>query len=70
MQRFQDKNEEAWALFRRQGGLIRKTRDDFEREFKHQVLRSLDRDSKEDEKSLENWTESYEQRPRRKRSRR
>ena len=40
------------GLFRRQGGL----RDDFEREFKHQVMRSLDRNSKEDEKSLEKWT--------------
>ena len=49
--------EEAWALFRRQGGLSRKTRDDFEREFKHQVMRSLDCNSKEDEKSLEKWTD-------------
>ena len=57
VQRFQDKKEEAWALFRRQGGLSRKTRDDFEREFKHQVMRSLDCNSKEDEKSLEKWTD-------------
>ena len=57
VQRFQDKKEEGWALFRRQGGLSRKTRDDFEREFKHQVMRSLDRNSKEDEKSLEKWTD-------------
>ena len=52
VQRFQDKKEEARALFRRQGGL----KDDFEREFKHRVMRSLDRNSKEDEKSLEKWT--------------
>ena len=57
VQRFQDKKEEAWPLFRRQGGLSRKTRDDFEREFKHQVMRSLDCNSKEDEKSLEKWTD-------------
>ena len=56
VQRSQDKKEEAWTLFRRQGDLIRKTRDDFEREFKHQVMRSLDRNSKEDEKSLNKWT--------------
>ena len=57
VQRFQDKKEEAWTLFRRQGGLSRKTRDDLERENKHQVMRSLDRNSKEDEKSLEKWTD-------------
>ena len=52
VQRFQDKKEEARALFRRQGGL----KDDFEREFKHRVMRSLDRYSKQDEKSLEKLT--------------
>ena len=46
------KKEEARAFFRRQGGL----RDDFRREFKHRVMRSLDRNSKEDEKPLEKWT--------------
>ena len=53
MQHFQDKKEEARALFRRQGGM----KDDFEMEFKHRVMRSLDRNSKEDEKSLEKWTD-------------
>ena len=57
VQRFQDKKEEAWTLFRRQGGLIRKTRDDFEMEFKHQVVRCLGCDSEEDEKSLQKWTD-------------
>ena len=33
--------------------MSRKTRDDFEREFKHQEMCSLDRNSKEDEESLE-----------------
>ena len=57
VQRFQDKKEEAWTLFRRQGGLSRKTRDDFETEFKHRVMRSLDHNRKEDEKLLEKWTD-------------
>ena len=52
VQRFQEKKEEARVLLRRQGGL----KDDFEREFKHRVMHSLDRYSKEDEKSLEKWT--------------
>ena len=57
VQRFQDKKEDAWTLFRRQGGLSRKTRDDFETEFKHRVMRSLDHNRKEDEKLLEEWTD-------------
>ena len=56
-QRFHDMKEEAWALFRREGGLGRKTREDFETELKWKVMRSLDRDRKEDEKSLQNWTD-------------
>ena len=31
-------------------------KEDFEREFKHRVMRSLNRNRKEDEKSLEKWT--------------
>ena len=57
VQRFQDKKEEAWTLFRRQGGLSRKKRDDFETEFKHRVMRSLDHNRKEDQKLLEKWTD-------------
>ena len=57
MQRFQDLKEEAWSLFRRQGGLGRKTKDDFETEFQRKITPSLDRSSKEDEKSLQKWTD-------------
>ena len=53
VQRFQDKKEEALALFARQGGLG----DDFEREFKHRVMRSINHNRKEDEKLLEKWTD-------------
>ena len=53
VQRFQDKKEEARVLFRRQGGL----EDDFEREFKHRVMRSINHNRKEDEKFLEKWTD-------------
>ena len=57
VQRFHDKKEEAWALFRRQGGLRRKTKEEFEKKFEHQVMCGLDRHSKEDEKSLQKWTD-------------
>ena len=66
VQRFQDEEKEARELFRRQGGL----KDDFEREFKHRVMRSLDRNRKEDEKSLEKWTNELRAKAERKRSRR
>ena len=52
MQRFQDKREEARALFRRQGGLEER----FEREFKQQVMRSIGHNREDDEKSLDKWT--------------
>ena len=55
VQRFHDKKEEAWALFRRQGGIRRKTKEEFEKKFEHQMMRGLDRNSKEDEKSLQKW---------------
>ena len=52
VQRFQDKREEARALFRRQGGLEER----FEREFKQQVMRSIGHNREDDEKSLDKWT--------------
>ena len=52
VQRFQDKKEEARVLFRRQGGL----EDDFERQFKHHVTRSVGHNREDDEKSLDKWT--------------
>ena len=52
VQRFQDKKEEARALFRRQGGLEER----FEREFKQQVMRSIGHNREDDEKSLDKWT--------------
>ena len=51
VQRFQDKREEARALFRRQGGLEER----FEREFKQQVMRSIGHNREDDEKSLDKW---------------
>ena len=56
VQRFQDKKEEARALFGRQGGLEER----FEREFKQQVMRRaferIGHNREDDEKSLDEWT--------------
>ena len=58
VQRLQEKQEQAWKFFRIQGGLRRRTREEFE-EFDHKVMRNI----KADEKLLQNGRTSC--RPRR-----
>ena len=48
---------QAWELFRRQGSQRRRTGEEFEKEFKRNAMRGLDRDGKGDEKSLQEWTD-------------
>ena len=53
MQRFQDKKELAWDLYRR---VPSKRREDFENEFHHRVTRN----DKADEKLLQDWTDELQ----------
>ena len=62
VQRFQDMKEEAWSLFRRQGGLGRKTKDDFETELRREITSILDRSSKEAEESRRMKQEDFRSR--------
>ena len=58
VQRLQEKKGQAWKFFRRQGGLRRRTREEFE-EFDHKVMRNI----KADEKLLQNGRTSCRPRP-------
>ena len=58
VQHLQEKQEQAWKFFRRQGGLRRRTREEFE-EFDHKVMRNI----KADEKLLQNGRTSCRPRP-------
>ena len=58
VQRLQEKQEQAWKFFRRQGGLRRRTREEFE-EFDHKVMRNITAD----EKLLQNGRTSCRPRP-------
>ena len=53
VQRFQDKKEQAWDLYRR---VPSKRREDFENEFHHRVTRN----DKADEKLLQDWTDELQ----------
>ena len=53
VQRLQDKKEQAWDLYRR---VLSKRREDFENEFHHRVTRN----SKADEKLLQDWTDEMQ----------
>ena len=61
-QRLQDKKDEAWEFFRRQGGMRTRTREDFEQQFKQKVHASgLYRASQEEqERQLQEWTEELQ----------
>ena len=58
VQPLQEKQGQAWKFFRRQGGLRRRTREEFE-EFDHKVMRNI----KADEKLLQNGRTSCRPRP-------
>ena len=62
-QRLQDREEEAWELFRRQAGLRPKLREEFEREYARRVTRvsssSPFSNSESEEKSLREWAEEF-----------
>ena len=58
VQRLQEKKGQAWKFFRRQGGLRRRTREEF-KEFDHKVIRNI----KTDEKLLQNGRTSCRPRP-------
>ena len=53
VQRFQDKKEQAWDLYRR---VLSKRREDFENEFHRWVTRN----DKADEKLLQDWTDELQ----------
>ena len=54
---FLDKREEAWELSRSQVSLRPKTRKEFENYIKRNVMPGPFRDSKENQKSLQKWTD-------------
>ena len=58
VQRLQEKKGQVWKFFRRQGGLRRRTREEF-KEFDHKVMRN----NKADEKLLQNGRTSCRSRP-------
>ena len=58
-QRFLDKKEEAWELLRSQG-LRPKRRKEFENDFNRNVMPRPFRDIKEDQRSLQKWTDELQ----------
>ena len=55
-ERFQKTKEDAWSLFERQLGIKRKTKEEFEEEFKRKVRDVMSSSRSERDKMLQKWS--------------
>ena len=59
-QRLCRNKEEAWELFQRQPTLMRKSRENFETQFREKVLGGIYKNSKDEQKDLQSWMTELE----------